>query len=404
MHGFGNKSEFGRTDSAHQESQQFLVWDLPTRLFHWLLVITVTVAAGTGFLAPESWLGVHYWAGSLIALLVVFRVAWGFWGSGFSRFRSFVFPLHETVNHLRSVLRFKTGQYIGHNPAGALMVFGLLIVLSVLSATGLIVLGGQENIGIFAGFVSFETGAMVADIHEVFAYSLLAMIGAHLLGVLGESIISKQKLVRAMITGRKILSTHGLHASVSHKATLWRAVGIVALILLVSGSASYGLLSVAPSGYIKLAKNASYVSECGDCHHAYHPSLLPAASWQTMMANLENHFGEDASLDEITARDLSKYLQNYASEHWDSEAANNLRSVSLKDPLRITASPYWRRRHKGIPKSTFMRFTVKSKGNCIACHGDASSGRFDDENIAIPEPVVTTPARKMSFNQNKELK
>ncbi|HFC04949.1 MAG TPA: hypothetical protein ENJ55_04520, partial [Rhizobiales bacterium] len=137
-------------------------------------------------------------------------------------------------------------------------------------------------------------------------------------------------------------------------------------------------------------------SECGDCHMAYHPSLLPASSWIKLMAGLDDHFGEDASLDAVTVRNITDFLTRYSSEHWDSEAANNLRVVSARDPLRITGAPYWLRRHKEIAPAVFKQKNIGSKANCAACHSDAASGHFDDEKIAIPKPV-----RAVSADGNK---
>lgn len=111
------------------------------------------------------------------------------------------------------------------------------------------------------------------------------------------------------------------------------------------------------------------------------------------MTGLDDHFGEDASLDSDTIKTISAYLDKYASETWDTEAANNLRTVSLKNPLSITATPYWQRRHKGVDKNVFEQINIGSKGNCVACHRDADSGRFDDAAIAIPQPP-TQPTPK----------
>ncbi len=372
-----------------------LVWDLPVRLFHWLLVTMVTVAAITGFLAPEWWLDVHSWAGYVIGFLIAFRIAWGFIGSYYARFVSFLFPVHETLEHLRALAKKKSSHHRGHNPAGALMVFALLGVLVSLTISGLIILGGQENIGILAGFVPFWVGSSVAEIHEILAFGLLGLIGAHILGVLVESVLSKENLVRAMVTGRKTAGFDSTEPdrtlAPSARSVLPRAIAVSLAIVLAGSVAAWPLMRVAPSGYIiSMPVNKTYVNECGDCHQAYHPSLLPASSWNKMMEGLEDHFGEDASLDDSDAKEIVAYLNSYASEKWDSEAANNLRRVSIADPLRITAAPYGRRRHEKISKDVFAQKAVGTKGNCIACHKDASSGHFDDANIDIPAPGNST--------------
>jgi mono/diheme cytochrome c family protein len=103
-----------------------------------------------------------------------------------------------------------------------------------------------------------------------------------------------------------------------------------------------------------------------------------------MMAHLDNHFGEDASLDPATTKAIAAWLNTYASESWDTEAANRLRSVDPADPIRITAAPAWKRIHRRIDPAVFKSKSVHDRGNCAACHRDALSGRFDDQMIAIP--------------------
>ncbi|HHI82194.1 MAG TPA: cytochrome B [Rhizobiales bacterium] len=363
------------------------VWDLPVRLFHWLLAGAVSTAAITGFFGPEWWLGVHRIAGYVIAFLIVFRVVWGFADSRFSRFDSFMFSLSTTIGHLGGLVRGRASHHLGHNPAGALMIFALIGVLSGLVISGLIVLGGQENLGILAAFVSFRTGSGAVAVHEILAIFLLVLIAGHLAGVLAESLLSRENLARAMVTGRKRGEPGAASLPQPQGSMLVRAGMVGVGILLVGTAISGPLLSLAPSGYVAMAANPVYASECGDCHIAYHPGLLPASSWKKLMAGLDNHFGEDASLDADTAGNIAKYLQRYSSEHWDSEAANNLRRVSPTDPLRITASPYWQRRHKAISQAVFRQKNIASRANCAACHSDAASGHFDDENIAIPAPA-----------------
>ncbi len=376
------------TNSSARNKKGIFVWDLPVRLFHWSLALTVGVAAITGFLAPEWWLDVHVWSGYIIGLLVVFRIIWGFGGSKYARFSSFWFSFSEILAHLRNALRRRPSHYSGHNPAGALMVFALLAVLAAITISGMIVLGGQENQGLLAGFVSYNFGEAAEELHEFLAILLLFMIGAHLLGVFIESRLGRENLVRAMITGYKSGAAAGKPSSPVSPSIL-RAMIIIAIIVFSGGASSWALSSVPPSGVITLPVNADYASECGDCHNAFHPSLLPAASWQRLMSTLPDHFGEDASLDEETGRNLAAYLKTYASEHWDTEAANNFRHVAAKAPLSITATPYWKRRHADIAKPIFKRKAIASKSNCAACHKDAASGRFDDQMITIPQDPNT---------------
>lgn len=124
--------------------------------------------------------------------------------------------------------------------------------------------------------------------------------------------------------------------------------------------------------------NTKWQAECGDCHMAYPPGLLPAASWKKVMAGLDKHFGTDASLSAADAKEITDYLVKYPSNRWDSSAA----------PLRITDGEWFKAKHynKGeIAPDVWKRESVKSPGNCIACHTGAEKGDFNEHNIRIPK-------------------
>ncbi|GAB6052682.1 diheme cytochrome c [Magnetospira thiophila] len=120
--------------------------------------------------------------------------------------------------------------------------------------------------------------------------------------------------------------------------------------------------------------------ECGACHMAFQPGFLPARSWTALMADLGNHFGEDAKLPDATARDIESYLVANAAKTslWGD---GMLRGVRDQDtPLRITELPKWVREHqKEVPASAWQRKEVGSKANCIACHRAADRGVYEDD-------------------------
>jgi hypothetical protein len=103
------------------------------------------------------------------------------------------------------------------------------------------------------------------------------------------------------------------------------------------------------------------------------------------MTGLSEHFGEDASLDHPTTKTLTAWLVGNAAETFDTESSNRFRQVAPDDPFRITATPYWIRKHANIAPEVFARERVRGKVNCHACHRDARGGRYDDQAIAIPE-------------------
>lgn len=176
------------SNSLGRASGDVRVWDLPLRLFHWLLVVMVAVA----FLSSEEGSPLSEWhvaSGWAAAVLVVFRLVWGFAGGEHSRFSSFVKPA-ALGGHLRELLRGRAAPSLGHNPLGAVSA---ILLLGLIGAT-------------------VWTGATVAEesesLHEGIAYLLLALVAVHVLAVVLMSVLSRENLVAAMFTGRKRAARH----------------------------------------------------------------------------------------------------------------------------------------------------------------------------------------------------
>jgi cytochrome b len=165
-----------------------LVWDLPVRVFHWLLVLCFAGAWITA--ESEHWRLVHVTLGYTMAALVAFRVVWGLLGTRYARFASFVRGPRAVVAYLRSLSGTKPEHHTGHNPAGALAIVGLLALIAVTAATG------------WAAY-SEMGGDWLEEVHEVAANGLLALVLIHLVGVVVGSWVHRENLVRAMLTGRK---------------------------------------------------------------------------------------------------------------------------------------------------------------------------------------------------------
>ena len=359
------------------------IWDLPIRLFHWLLVASIAVASVTGWLLPASWLQLHLIAGTVIGCLVLWRIVWGFTGTRYSRFRSFAFSPRATVAHLKDLNDGKASREAGHNPLGALMVIALLGSISTIVLTGVAVLGGQFKQGPMKAFVNFSSAMNYREIHSVVAVALLVLIGGHLAGVIFESWRTRENLAAAMVTGKK-------RDGFSHEAPVAQArtgvaVSVSALLAVLLVPGAYALTSLSPLGVAALPKNATWETECSSCHMAFHPSLLPAKSWTAIMAGLSQHFGEDASLDAAANKNITDYLVSHSAETWDSMAANRLRNVDPVRPLEITATRFWTRLHQDISPAVFSSKAVGAKQNCSACHQDAASGMFAPQAISIPQ-------------------
>jgi len=182
---------------------QVRVWDVPVRLFHWLLVTGFALA----YLTAEVHLAViHVWLGYALIALLLFRVVWGFVGTPYARFRSFIFSVPETLVYVRSLRGGRPLHYYGHNPAGALMVFALLAVLVAIFISGLLVQAAIDFDGpllFLANAVSDDTAYFFRHAHDWLVNVALVLISLHLLGVLQGSIRHQENLVRAMVTGMK---------------------------------------------------------------------------------------------------------------------------------------------------------------------------------------------------------
>lgn len=132
--------------------------------------------------------------------------------------------------------------------------------------------------------------------------------------------------------------------------------------------------------------NKQYVAECGACHFAYPPGLLPARSWEKLLSNLGNHFGESADLDAKTIAVLRDYLTKNAADRASSRISRHLaRSVVHTTPLRITDTPFFKHEHREIsPHWVKDNPKVQSFSRCQACHTRAADGSFSEGEINIP--------------------
>lgn len=361
------------------------VWDIPVRLFHWSLVATVATAAATGFLFPANWLTVHVVGGGVAGALILARIVWGFTGSTYARFSNFTLSPVAVINHLKEIGRGEVHREGGHNPLGSWMVVTLMAVLLGLVGRGFAVLGGMFKQGPGKSFFSFATGSLVREPHELLAWILLLLVAGHLAGVIFESVRSRENLARALVTGRKA-------AGFIPARRQFRSNGIVALAAVLLGGAAllwggFSASALPPSGVPQMTADATWQKECGDCHVPFHPTLLPAQSWEMVMDTLDDHFGEDASLPQDKVAAIKAFLVANAAETSDTLAANRFRKVSTDHPLEITGTPFWTWHHRDIADAVFTSSAVKARQNCAACHADAATGTFAPQSISIPQEL-----------------
>ena len=133
--------------------------------------------------------------------------------------------------------------------------------------------------------------------------------------------------------------------------------------------------------FSSVKQNPLYLEECGSCHMAYSPQLLPSKSWHKMMQGLDDHFGENAELDEVTSREIENYLIQVSGS---GSYKKMLRNLGNQTPLRITELPYFIHEHDEIPTKYIQgNDKVSSLSQCNACHQKAERGQFDEDDVII---------------------
>ena len=184
-----------------EEQSEIKVWDIFVRVFHWSLVAAFLIA----YLSGDDFMTIHVWAGYLVAALVSLRIVWGFVGTRYARFSSFVYRPRQVIQYGRDLLRLGGRRYIGHSPAGGAMVIALLVMILLIVATGLLALAVLENAGPLAGYVatSRSVGRFWKGVHELLANLTLGLVLLHICGVLWASFVHGENLIRAMWNGRK---------------------------------------------------------------------------------------------------------------------------------------------------------------------------------------------------------
>jgi cytochrome b len=214
------------------EQDQIVVWDPLVRIGHWVLVIAFVVA----YLTEGDPILIHVWAGYTIGGYLLLRVIWGFAGPLQARFSAFLYPPAMVLGYLRDLVGFRARRYLGHSPAGGVMVVALLLALTATVATGLLAYGGEKHAGplvfLFPGPAASEPVAgddaaarfpsrddpapapaaegpsrraesELVELHETFVNVTLVLVILHVAGVILASFAHRENLVRAMVTGRK---------------------------------------------------------------------------------------------------------------------------------------------------------------------------------------------------------
>jgi hypothetical protein len=298
------------------------------RTLHWMLAASVGGAWLTGRAGPDGLR--HVGAGLLVALLLALTV-------------------------LAVVRRGR----LGPTRKAALSALTGLGLLLLLAGTGAVVLAGEERWA--PSLVGVGTGVRVHAVHEVAAWALVAWSGVHASGAL-------------------------LHWS-RNRPSGRVEVGAAALALALSAPVVLGVSGSVPAADAYAGADPTWAAECGDCHLAYPPDLLPARSWTRMMDESGGHFGEDLALAPETSTTIRAWLVARAAERDGTEHAWRIHRTVPEGqaPQRITELDWWAGAHAAVPAEAFDSPEVRTRGRCQACHPDAASGAFQAATTLNPE-------------------
>jgi cytochrome b len=178
------------------------VWDVPVRIFHWLLVALIVTSWVTSEIGGNA-MTYHMWSGYTILTLAAFRVVWGFVGSQHARFADFIYGPGAVISYARGLLRLEPPYYTGHNPLGGWSVIVMLLSVLVQACTGLFANDDIATEGPLASRVSGDMSSLLTTIHRYNFYVLLTLVCLHVAAALFYLIVKRENLIGAMFTGRK---------------------------------------------------------------------------------------------------------------------------------------------------------------------------------------------------------
>jgi cytochrome b len=233
------------------------IWDIPTRLFHWSLVVLIGISFYTGLSGGFVEMDYHMISGYCILSLVLFRILWGLFGGYYARFTTFVKGPGTIIRYLKNLgtntlntktlntntlnsntLNSNTLPYAGHNPLGALSIVSILLVLFTQAMTGMFANDDIMLEGPLVHLVSYDTSRMLTGIHKTNKWIIGALVLIHLLAILFYQFYKKDRLIIPMISGRKLLSEPA-----AMKDSLLRELMLGGIALAISASTVYVLIT-----------------------------------------------------------------------------------------------------------------------------------------------------------------
>ena len=251
--------------------QKSYIWSLPTRVFHALFVIFILLA----FLSAQEdqWLNIHAVMGYVVLILVFFRICWGFIGPKHSLFKDFPLGKTNIKDFLNHIFEEKL-KYVGHNPLASYVMISMFVVAILAVITGALAFGIQEGKGIFSFLNSsfFKKMELFGGIHEFFSGLFIALIVAHVGGVLVDRVLhKKQETLNSIVTGYKITSENE-----SIKLNIYQKMFSLLMFIFFIGFIIFNIYK--PNNILVASinkpidyqtQNELFVNECASCHTLY---------------------------------------------------------------------------------------------------------------------------------------
>lgn len=184
--------------------QKILIWDIPTRLFHWLLVLALIAQWLTAEVLDDA-IQLHMYIGYFTLGLIIFRISWGFIGPKYARFNDFVSSPRDLIHALKTIRRAEHST--GHNPLGGLMVIAMLVIILLQAISGLFTSDDILFNGPYANWASKEWQSFWQSLHHQLFDWILILVGLHIAAVIVHQLVLKHNIVLPMLTGKKALTS-----------------------------------------------------------------------------------------------------------------------------------------------------------------------------------------------------
>lgn len=247
------------------------IWSIPTRVFHWLFVLFILLA----FISAdeERWLNYHAVIGYAVLILLIFRAGWGLFGPKYSLFKDFPIGKQKAKEFLENIFDDKQ-KYLGHNPMASYVMIAMLLVAFLTVVTGVLAFGIQEGKGILSSLNSsfFKEMKLFKEIHEILSTLFIALIAAHIGGVLVDRLLHKKhETLNSIFTGYKVTQENE-----SIKLKIYQKVFAFLMFIFFIGFLAFNiykpdnvLISSINKPINYKVQNELFVSECASCHTLY---------------------------------------------------------------------------------------------------------------------------------------